>query len=241
MFVLLPGAVPVPTGIMGLAVVVLIGIVWLVLAAATMGKADTMNRTAIERVRTSLALVIVLGIGPRAEAQCSASTPFPSTSQRQIQVNLECPGATFFELSETPDFKESDSTGVAIEILNVDPSNEFVDISVTYPAGTPTFPAQPFRMPTETKSPRVLAVLVDFDDGNELTLPQYATPAFLNNLLFSGNHDGRLLYNSLGAWLHQNSYGVVSLAGNVYPGVVHLVDCTNDLYSSHAMRLVGSA
>ena len=77
-------------------------------------------------------------------------------------------------------------------------------------------------MPTETKSPRVLGVLVDFDNGNELTLPQYATPAFLNKLLFSGNHDGRLLYNSLGAWLQQNSYGAVSLAGTVYPGVVHL-------------------
>jgi chitodextrinase len=208
---------------MRLAVVaVLIGIVRLVLAAATMGKADTMKRTAIERVRTFLALVIVLGIGSRAEAQCSASTPSSSTSQRKIQVNLACPGASFFELSETPDFKESDSTGVAIEIINVDPNNEFVDISVTYPAGTPTFPAQPFRVPTETKSPRVLGVLVDFDDGYELTLPQYATPAFLNRLLFSGNHDGRLLYNSLGAWLQHNSYGVVSLAGNVYPGVVHL-------------------
>ena len=77
-------------------------------------------------------------------------------------------------------------------------------------------------MPTETKSPRVLGVLVDFDGGNELKLPQYATPAFLNKLLFSGNHDGRLLDNSLGAWLQQNSYGAVSLAGNVYPGVVHL-------------------
>ena len=181
-----------------------------------------MRRTVIEHVRTISALVIVLGIGSRAEAQCSASTPSSSTSQRQIQVNLVCPGASFFKLSETPDFKESDSTGVAIEIINVDPNNEFVDISVTYPAGTPTFPAQPFRMPTETKSPRVLGVLVDFDDGNELTLPQYATPAFLNKLLFSGNHDGRLLYNSLGAWLQQNSYGAVSLAGNVYPGVVHL-------------------
>ena len=187
-----------------------------------MGKADTMRRTVIEHLRTFLALVIVLGIGSRAEAQCSASTPSSSTSQRTIQVNLTCPEATFFKLSETPDFKESDSTGVAIEIVNVDPNNEFVDISVTYPAGTPTFPAQPFRMPTETKSPRVLGVLVDFADGNELTLPQYATPAFLDKLLFSGNHDGRLLYNSLGAWLQQNSYGVVSLAGNVYPGVVHL-------------------
>jgi chitodextrinase len=187
-----------------------------------MGKADTMRRTVIEHLRTLLALVIVLGIASRAEAQCSASTPSSSTSQRQIQVNLTCPGASFFKLSETPDFKESDSTGVAIEIVSFDPNNEFVDISVTYPAGTPTFPAQPFRMPTETKSPRVLGVLVDFDGGNELKLPRYATPAFLSKLLFSGNHDGRLLYNSLGAWLQQNSYGVVSLAGNVYPGVVHL-------------------
>ena len=181
-----------------------------------------MRRTATEHGRTFLALVIVLGIGSRAEAQCSASTPSSSTSQRQIQVNLECPGASFFTLSETPDFKESDTTGVAIEITNVDPNNEFVDISVTYPAGTPTFPAQPFRMPTETKSPRVLGVLVDFADGNELTLPHYATPAFLNKLLFSGNHDGRLLDNSLRAWLQQNSYGAVSLAGDVYPEVVHL-------------------
>lgn len=173
-------------------------------------------------MRTFLALVIVLGIGSRAEAQCSASTPSSSTSQRTIQVNVTCPGASFFKLSETPDFKESDSTGVAIEIVNVDPNNEFVDISVTYPAGSPTFPAQPFRMPTETRSPRVLGVVVDFGGGNELTLPQYATPAFLDKLLFSGNHDGRLLPNSLGAWLQQNSYGIVSLAGNVYPGVVHL-------------------
>ena len=176
----------------------------------------------IAHVCPFLALVIVLATGSRAEAQCSASTPASSTSQRQIQVNLACPGASFFKVSETPDFKESDSTGVAIEITNVDPNNEFVDISVTYPAGTPTFPAQPFRMPTETKSPRVLGVLVDFDGGNELKLPRYATPAFLNKLLFSGNHDGRLLNNSLGAWLQQNSYGAVSLAGNVYPGVVHL-------------------
>jgi chitodextrinase len=181
-----------------------------------------MRRTVTVHLRTFLALVIVLGIGSHAEAQCSASTPASSASQRTIQVNVACPGASFFKLSETPDFKESDSTGVAIEIIDVDPNNDFVDISVTYPAGTPTFPAQPFRMPTETKSPRVLGVLVDFDDGNELKLPQYATPAFLNKLLFSGNHDGRLLYNSLGAWLQQNSYGVVSLAGNVYPGVVHL-------------------
>ena len=181
-----------------------------------------LRRTAIQHLRTFLALVIVLGIGSRAEAQCSASTPLSSTSQRHIQVNLECPGASFFTLSETPDFKESDTTGVAIEITNVDPNNAFVDISVTYPAGTATFPAQPFRMPTETKSPRVLGVLVDFADGNELTPPHYATPAFLNKLLFSGNHDGRLLDNSLGAWLQQNSYGAVSLAGNVYPEVVHL-------------------
>jgi chitodextrinase len=180
-----------------------------------------MRRTAIH-LRTFLALVIVLGIGSRAEAQCSASTPSSATSQRKIQVDVTCPGASFFKLSETPDFKESDSTGIAIEIVNFDPANEFVDISVTYPAGTPTFPAQPFRMPTETKSPRVLGVLVDFAGGNELTLPQYATPAFLNKLLFSGNHDGRLLHNSLGDWLQQNSYGVVSLAGNVYPAVVHL-------------------
>jgi len=181
-----------------------------------------MRCSVTEHLRTFFALVIVLGIASRAEAQCSASTPSSSTSQRQIQANLTCPGASFFKLSETPDFKESDSTGVAIEIVNIDPNNDFVDISVTYPVGTPAFPAQPFRMPTETKSPRVLGVLVDFDNGNELKLPQYATPAFLNKLLFSGNHDGRLLYNSLGAWLQQNSYGVVSLAGNVYPGVVHL-------------------
>ena len=181
-----------------------------------------MRRVVTEHLRTFLALVIVLGIGSRAEAQCSASTPSASTSQRQIQVNVTCPGASFFKLSETPDFKESDSTGVAIEILSFDPNNEFVDISVTYPAGTPTFPAQPFRMPTETKSPRVLGVLVDFGAGNELKRPQYATPTFLSKLLFSGNHDGRLVNNSLGAWLQQNSYGAVSLAGNVYPGVVHL-------------------
>ena len=181
-----------------------------------------MRCSVTEHLRTFFALVIVLGIASRAEAQCSASTPSSSTSQRQIQANLTCPGASFFKLSETPDFKESDSTGVAIEIVNIDPNNDFVDISVTYPVGTPAFPAQPFRMPTETKSPRVLGVLVDFDNGNELKLPQYATPAFLNKLLFSGNHDGRLLDNSLGAWLQQNSYGVVSLAGNVYPGVVHL-------------------
>jgi chitodextrinase len=180
------------------------------------------SRHAPGRLIALTATVIVLGIASRADAQCSASTPASSTSDRKIQVNVECPGASFFQLSETPDFKESSSTGVAIEITNVDPNNEFVDISVTYPAGTPTFPAQAFRMPTETKSPRVLGVLVDFDGGNELKLPQYATPAFLNKLLFSGNHDGRSLYNSLGAWLQQNSYGVVSLAGSVYPGVVHL-------------------
>ena len=208
---------------MRLAVVVVrIGIVWMVLAAAAIGKADIMRCTVIEYVPALLALVIVLGTGPRAEAQCSASTPSSSTSQRQVQVNLACPGASFFELSETPDFKGSDSTGVAIQIVNVDPGNDFVDISVTYPAGTPAAAAQPFRMPTEIKSPRVLGVLVEFDDGNELKLPQYATPAFLNKLLFSGNHDGRLLDNSLGAWLQQNSYGAVRLAGNVYPGVLHL-------------------
>jgi chitodextrinase len=187
-----------------------------------MVKADTVRRAVIEHLRTFLALVIVLGIGSRAEAQCSATTPSASTSQRQIRVNLTCPGASFFKLSETPDFKESDSTGVAIDILSFDPNGEFVDIAVTYPAGTPSFPAQSFRMPTETKSPRVLGVLVDFAGGNELKLPQYATPAFLDKLLFSGNHDGRLLHNSLGDWLQQNSYGVVSLAGSVYPGVVHL-------------------
>jgi len=181
-----------------------------------------MRRAIREGARLLLALVIVLGIGSRAEAQCSASTPSSSTNQRQIQVNVVCPGASFFKLSETPDFKESDPTGVAVQITNVDPNNEFVDISVTYPAGTPTFPAQPFRTPTETKAPRVLGVLVDFDGGRELTLPRYATPAFLNKLLFTGNHDGRLLSNSLGDWLQQNSYGVVSLTGNVYPGVVHL-------------------
>jgi hypothetical protein len=179
-------------------------------------------RRAGVHARPLLALAILLGFGWRAEAQCSASTPSSSTSQRQIPVNLVCPGASFFKLSEVPDFKESESTGVAIEVTNVDPNNEFVDISVTYPAGTPTFAAQPFRMPAETRSPRVLGVLVDFDGGRELTLPRYATPAFLNKLLFSGNHDGRLLSNSLGSWLQQNSYGVVSLTGNVYPGVVHL-------------------
>jgi chitodextrinase len=187
-----------------------------------MGKAETVRRTAIEQLRTFLALVMVLGIGSRAEAQCSATTPSTSTSQRQIQVDLTCPGASFFKLSEKPDFKESDATGVAIEILSFDPNGEFVDLAVTYPSGTPVFPAQSFRMPTETKSPRVLGVLVDFAGGNELKLPQYATPAFLDKLLFSGNHDGRLLHNSLGDWLQQNSYGVVSLAGDVYPGVVHL-------------------
>jgi hypothetical protein len=120
-----------------------------------------MRRSAIEHARTFLALAIVLGTGSRAEAQCSASTPSPATSQRQIQVNLTCPGASFFKLSETPDFKESNSTAVAVEIMNVAPNNDFVDISVTYPAGTPTFQTQPFRMPTETKAPRVLGVLVD--------------------------------------------------------------------------------
>ena len=194
----------------------------MLLAALSCGEGGTLRRTVIEFACPILALMIVLGTGARADAQCSASTPVTSTSQRQIPVNLACPGATFFKLSETPDFKESESTGVAIEITNVDPNNEFVDLAVTYPAGTPGFPAQPFRMPTETKAPRVLGVLVDFDGGIELKLPRYATPAFLDKLLFSGNHDGRALDNSLRAWLQQNSYGAVNLAGNVYPGVVHL-------------------
>lgn len=147
---------------------------------------------------------------------CSVSALADTTITRDTQLNVSCPDASFFKLSESPDFKESAETGVSVSIDYIDPMGEYADVSIRYPNGTAGGNAIPFSVTETTREVRVLAVLFNFGDGS-LTPPSYATPEWVDKLVFSGDHDGRGVTNSIKAHIEQNTYGKVKISGEVYP------------------------
>jgi len=162
------------------------------------------------------ALLAVLSPKAAQAQECTVSAQTDIFSTRDIQLDITCPNAPFFKLSESPDFNESPETGVVVTIDNIDPLGEYADVSIKYPNGTAGGNAVPFSVTDTTREVRILAVLFNFSEG-ALTPPAYATPAWVEKLLFSGGHDGRGLANSIKAHIEQNTYGTVTVTGEVYP------------------------
>lgn len=158
-------------------------------------------------------------VGPARSVPCSISTP-GFTTNRQITVDATCPGARFFKLSDTPDFREPTASAPTVTVTDVSPTGDYADLDIVYPGGVDGPPSQPFGVSTQTSQPKVLVVLFDF--AGEIPLPAYATPAWASKLVFDGDFDGRNLANSVRSYLLQNTYGTVNLDGAVYPGVLHL-------------------
>jgi hypothetical protein len=152
-----------------------------------------------------------------ARAQdCSVSARDETAVSRRIQLDLNCPNAPFFKLSESPDYGETAETGVTVTIDNIDPLGEYADISVFYPNGTAGENATLFAVTETVREVRILAVLFTTGDG-ALPPPSYATPAWVDKLVFGSDHDGRGLANSIKAHIEQNTYGTVLVSGEVYP------------------------
>jgi hypothetical protein len=163
-----------------------------------------------------VALVVALS-SPVVQAQnCAVSAPEETVASRQIQLNISCADAPFFKLSESSDFQETSQTGVVVSLDSIDPQGEYADISVLYPNGTAGSNAIPFSVTSPARQVRILAVLFNFAEG-ALVQPSYATPNWVHKLIFDGDHDGRSLANSLKTHIEQNTYGSVTLSGEVYP------------------------
>lgn len=148
--------------------------------------------------------------------ECSISSPSDYVTSPDIQLDITCPDAPFFKLSESPEFQETSDTGVTVSIDYIDTQGGFADVSIRYPNGSAGGNAIPFSVTEVTREVRVLVVLFTFGDGS-LTPPSYATPEWAEKLVFSGDHDGRGLANSIKAHIEQNTYGKVKVSGEVYP------------------------
>lgn len=152
---------------------------------------------------------------------CSITAASTTTHERTLTIQAYCPSAKFFKISESPDFKESTTTGPSVTVLNTDPNGEFVDVAIAYPNGsTIGGSTTPFSVSTERSTPRIMVVLFDF--GGDIPMPAYATPAWAEKLIFGRNFDGRNMFNSLKAYAEQNTYGAVTPEGSVIPEVIHL-------------------
>jgi len=72
-----------------------------------------------------------------ARAQdCLVSAQVEPAASRSVQLDVTCPGAPFFKLSESPDYQESATTGVVVSVDSIDPFGEYADLSIRYPDGT---------------------------------------------------------------------------------------------------------
>lgn len=169
----------------------------------------------------SALFLLFFSLGSAQAQDCSVSALTDTATSRDTQLTVNCPDAPFFKLSESPDFKESADTGVAVSIDYIDPMGEYADVSIRYPGGTDGGNAIPFSVTETTREVRVLAVLFNFGDGS-LNPPAYATPQWVEKLVFSGDHDGRGLPNSIKAHIEQNSYGKTKISGEVYPTWVNI-------------------
>ena len=159
------------------------------------------------------ASAVILSLASRAEA-CTLSAP-DNTDSREIELTVDCPGAPFFKISERSDFGETAASGVVVTIDAVGPDQAYADISVSYPGGVAGGNGLPFEVPGPERELRLLVVLFHFADGGPL--PGYATPAWAEKLVFTGGHDGRGFSNSIKAHIEQNTYGAVTVTGEVYP------------------------
>lgn len=170
-----------------------------------------------------LAVFLVSIVGNTALSVASSCTVSAAsqTAERQISVDVDCPDAKFFRLSESSDFNESPGSGVNVQVDYVDPDKKFADISVTYPDGVQGQPESEFSVTDEPASPKALVVLFDFA-GQEYQLSDYATPTWANNLVFDGNFDGRNVLNDIKSYIAQSTYGAVDLGGDVHPEIIYL-------------------
>lgn len=182
------------------------------------------------RRQASFLLVLLLfNFSGAAEANnCTVTSDSNTAMSRKIELNVFCPDSPFFKLSESPDFQESATTGVTINIDSIDVGSEYADISVTYPNGIPGGNGIPFEVPNIKKELRILAVMFNFGDG-ELQPPAYATQAWAENMLFGETvgFDGEPTPNSLKKYVEQNSYGKATVVGEVYPQWVNLPSIEN--------------
>lgn len=166
-----------------------------------------------------IAILMVLLSNSIAQTQtCTVSPRSNPVSDRQIQLDINCP-APLFKLSESPDFEESVDTGVVVNLEAVDPLGSYADLTIQYPNGVNTDIPTPFSVSASVRPLRILAVLFNFSNG-ALALPGYATREWIDKLVFGNNHDGLGLANSIKAHIEQNTYGTVSVSGEVYPDQV---------------------
>jgi hypothetical protein len=162
--------------------------------------------------------VAALGVMPADAQECSVTGPAGPISTRSVELEVTCPGAPFFKLSESPDYEETAEAGVVVDIDGIGPGGAYADVSIRYPNGVPGGNGVPFAVTADQRELRVLAVLFDFGDGG--APPSYATPAWAEKLVFGGDHDGRGLANSIEHHIEQSTYGTVAVSGEVYPSWV---------------------
>jgi len=139
------------------------------------------------------------------------------TSDRLVNVGLAPPpGAYWVKLSAFPDFREG-SNGIAISITSVGPETNYMDLSIHYPKGTTGGHGRPGGLASGQKNLRVLVIPTRLADGGEP--PSFATFDWMERLMFSTNSgpDARMIPNSVKVWHEQNSYGRVTVTGEVYP------------------------
>ncbi|MGR8940826.1 MAG: Ig-like domain-containing protein [Gammaproteobacteria bacterium] len=168
-------------------------------------------------------LLVSQAFNASALGNCAISSNSTTSETRQVDLNISCPGSPFFKLSETPGFNETAGDGVVINIDSVDAGKEYADISISYPNGINGGHGIPFQVSDHRKNVRILAVMFNFGDG-ELIPPAYATKTWAENMLFGDTtgFDGQPTANSLAKYVQQNSYGKVTVSGEVYPTWVNL-------------------
>ena len=76
------------------------------------------------------ALLAVINPNVLFAQDCFVSAQSEVFSTQHIQLDVTCPNAPFFKLSESPDFKESAETGVAVMIDYIDPLGQYADVSI---------------------------------------------------------------------------------------------------------------
>src|SRR5258706_9996456 len=81
-----------------------IGGTFLLLFVALLAVIYLPNRLKTERDRQSQADTL-------PTISCTGSSTGGTVSARKIQLNIDCPNASFFKLSDSPDFNESSSSG----------------------------------------------------------------------------------------------------------------------------------
>ncbi len=144
------------------------------------------------------------------------------TSNRVIQVQVVPPtNAVWVKLSQDPSFRET-TNGVSIRITALESNLDYAVVDITYANGTSGGRGAPAGLSDGQRKLRVLGVLAQLSDGGEV--PAYATPDWLDRLLFSDTEgmDARGVHNNVKAYWEQNSHGRVQVGGSVYPNWVTL-------------------